>query len=108
MCYIDQQIFIENRSITAGIGGTVAGVEVTISSQAKPRGAQLKRAGSADTGGANVVTGNTSTRSAAHTLLCRTGSQDNPHVEGLINPGSSTGGTTTSAASPLTKSLPRI
>ena len=97
-----------DRSISAGIGGIVSVVDGSTPVQSRPRGAQLKRAGSADTGGTNVVTGSTSPRNAAHTLLCRTGSQDNPHVEGLMNPGSTTGGTSTSAASPLTKSLPRI
>ena len=100
-----------SRSINTGVGGMAMG-EGTLPTQTKPRGAQLKRAGSADTGGANVVTGSTSPRSAAHALLCRTGSQDNPHVEGHLSQGvgvgSCTGGVSASATSPLTKSLPRI
>ena len=103
-----QLIIIFLRSITTSVGVTVASVEGMIPTQSKPRGAQLKRAGSADTGGANVVTGGTSPRAAAHALLCRTGSQDNPHVEGPINQGSSIGVVSSSATSPLTKSLPRI
>ena len=84
--------------------------EGALATQTKPRGAQLKRAGSADASAANVVSGSTSPRSAAHALLCRTGSQDNPHVEGHISQGvgSCTGGVSASATSPLTKSLPRI
>ena len=86
--------------------------EGTVSTPTKPRGAQLRRAGSADAGGSNVVTGSSSPRSAAHALLCRTGSQDNPHVEGHIiqggGVGSCTGGVSSSSTSPLTKSLPRI
>jgi hypothetical protein len=95
-------------SMTAGVGGIVTNIEGAIPTHAKPRGTQLKRAGSADTGGANVVTGSTSPRNATHALLCRTGSQDNPHVEGHLNQGSGAGGVNSSAASPLTKSLPRI
>ena len=94
--------------MTAGVGGIATNIEGAISAHAKPRGTQLKRAGSADTGGANVVTGSTSPRNATHALLCRTGSQDNPHVEGHLNQGSGAGGVNSSAASPLTKSLPRI
>ena len=98
------------RSINTGAGGIVTMGESVLPTQIRPRGAQLKRAGSADAGGTNVVTESMSPRSAAHTLLCRTGSQDNPHVEGHLSQGvgSCTGGVSTSATSPLTKSLPRI
>lgn len=78
---------------------------------------QLKRAGSADAGG---TPSHQPRGGSNHPLLCRTGSQDTPHVEepkscpaaastgGVATVTSGSGGDASNATTPLTRSLPRI
>ena len=87
----------------------IGGVGDTSSSTpTKSRGAQLRRAGSAEAGGGGSVVAAAGTSAAAHALLCRTGSQDNPHQMESNMPTQGGGGVGSSTSSPLTKSLPRI